>query len=96
MARTLSGNLRIAPFSEWDYFFLVSNLRHASFLGCSGFIYHTADGGPGDPVLLRHFRQAQAGKAVSHNSSPVNVKRRTASSRMCKSRSARRIQEFTI
>jgi hypothetical protein len=28
-------------------------------------------------VLLRHFGQAQTGKTVSHNSSSVNVKRRT-------------------
>jgi hypothetical protein len=64
LTRGLGGSLlRIASFSEWNYFFLVSNLRHASFLGCSGFIYQTADGGSGDPVLLRHFRQAQTGEA---------------------------------
>ena len=73
MARTLGGNLRIAAVNEWNYASLITNLRHSSFLQSSRFIDQAADSGSGDPVLLRHFRQAQTGEAVSHDSGPVNV-----------------------
>ena len=78
MNRGLGSNLRIACFSEWNYFFLITNLRHTSFLQSSGFIDQATDSGSGDPVLLRHFCQAQTGEAVLHNSCTVNVQRRTA------------------
>ena len=54
MARTLGSNLRIASFSEWNYFFLVSNLRHASFLGCSGFIRRAGRPSGNGATLPRH------------------------------------------
>ena len=31
MARKLSGNLRIASFGEWNYFFLITNLHQRQF-----------------------------------------------------------------
>ena len=66
----LGGNLRIISFGEWNYSFLITVLRHAGFLQSSRFIDQAAASGSGDPVLPRHFRQAQTGKAVAHNCSP--------------------------
>ena len=74
LTRGLGGSLlRIASFSEWNYFFLISNLRHGSFLQSSGFIDQAADSGSGNSVLLSHFSQGQPGETVSHDGGPVNV-----------------------
>jgi hypothetical protein len=61
LTRGLGGNLRIVCRNEGNCSFLICNLRHSSFLQSSGFIGQAADGGSGDPVFPRYFRQAQTG-----------------------------------
>jgi hypothetical protein len=75
LTRKLGGSLRTAFFSEGNHHFLIPNALLARFLRSSRFIDQTTDGGSGNAVLLCHFRQAQTCEAVSHNSSPVDIKR---------------------